>query len=254
VVAAVTLVALPAIAQDNAPAKEPRENSNWYFFNGNTNSYPRLDSAAKQIDREINGSLRLLAPTFEDVETFEDQRDNMGIWTPVIGVGKLLSDKWDVFAQTGYSAGKVVTRATVPSLLVLPLHSDVEIQRTTFFAGVGAAWFPFGVVEMDKYDGLRERLRETKPYLVSTLHCNNMGYKAKVKAGPRPIGNFVNTVEEESWWIGSSAIGAGIDVPATRRDIVSFNVQYTFFYDHGDDFNGPSMTFNWKHFFGKRKK
>ncbi len=243
----------PAKEADSAAKEEaarPAESKGpWYFFLGNVNNHPRLANAQEQIHQQIDVPFRLIAPDFKDVRTFADQRDELMIWTPFVGVGRKLSTHWDAFFQVGYSKGKVRTRETDLSLLLLPFHMDMTEYRSSFFAGLGLGYFPLGLPELRKYDGFVDRLKSAKPFLVGTASWNYLTFEAKVKAGLVPIGNFIRIDQKDNWSPFSTGIGAGVDIPLTKSLVTSMNVQYTFFLDQGDDFSGPGISMYWKKFF-----
>lgn len=225
------------------------EDSGWYFFNGNSNNHPRLNTASSEIDANINQTLRLILPAFDDVTTFSDQRDDFMIMTPFIGVGKVLSPKWDAFFQTGYSAGKVRTEATDFSILLIPFHTDVELERSTFFASLGLIHFPCGMAERAKGRTIGKRFRQAKPYVGGTLNWNYLTFDARIKAGPVPLTNIIRFNQTRHWRPWSVGFLAGLDIPMTRRGVLSINAQYTAFIDYGDDFSGPTFNVFWKRFF-----
>ena len=256
---ALLLLALPtsawaANADASAPAEEAAaESSPWYFFHGSTNSHPRLHKADREIDRELNSMFRLIAPGFDDVKTFSDQADEFMIWAPFVGVGRKIGTHWDVFFQVGGSAGSVHTESDDISLLLLPWHADVVIKRSNIFVGPGVAWFPFGFPQNKPKMTWGERFNRTRPYLMATLSWNRMTYKADVKAGLKPFGNFIQNKRQDSWHPFSSNLGAGVDVPLTKNTTLSLNGQYGFMFDYGEDFNGANFAIFFKHAFGGPK-
>ena len=239
--------AAPA-AKDGAANAEAGERL-WYFFTGNSNNHPRLHKAQQQIDEQINQPFRLIAPCFDDVKTFADQAQDFMIWTPYIGVGRKLSTHFDLFAQAGYSAGSVRTKANDTSLLLLPFHTDVQEKRSSFFAGLGLAWFPWGFVELQKYDSIGSRLANTRPYLVNTYSWNRLTFEGNVKSGLWPLPSLIHVNQKEHWSLFSTGIGAGADIPLSASSALSMNLQYTFFLSEGEDFSGPGFNMHWKKFF-----
>jgi hypothetical protein len=230
------------------PADKTKEEScsPWYFFSGNTNNHPRLKTADALVRHQIDAPFSLISPDFNSVRTFSDQANEFMIWSPLIGIGRLLNNHFDLFLQTGYAAGVVRTRQTHPSMLLLPFHSDIRIYRSSFFIGPGLAYFPFGVAELRKYHGIKERLCAARPYVVQTMHWNNMTYKAKVKAGFRPFNDFIKQEQQDAWSPFSTGTGLGVDIPVTRRSVFSANIQYNFFFHQADDFSGPGISFLYK--------
>ncbi|MCX5772703.1 MAG: hypothetical protein NTZ09_20865 [Candidatus Hydrogenedentes bacterium] len=250
-----------APADDAAPTDQTGSDSAaademgpWYFFNGSTNSHPRLHKADKLIDRQLNTPFRLIAPGFDDVKTFTDQANDFMIWSPFIGVGRKIGDHWDVFFQVGGSAGVVRTKSDDTSVLLLPFHADVTIKRSNLFIGPGVAWFPFGFPKNAPKMTWGERFHGTRPYLTATFSWNRMTYEGDVKAGLRPFGNFIQNKQEDTWHPFSSNLGAGVDVPLTKRTTLSLNGQWSFMYDYGEDFAGPNIGIFVKRAFGGPKK
>jgi hypothetical protein len=247
IVSALILIPWPAAWADDA---EPADDSPWYFLVGSVNNQPKLKDASRQIDRQTNKLFRFFAPGFDDVTTFSDERDDMMIWSPYVGVGRVLSDHWDVFFQAGYSAGKVRSNETnLTWLLLFPLHTDVRFERSSFFAGVGAAYYPFGMVEREDYGSIRERLRHAKPFFVSTLNWNYLTFDANIKSGVGLLDSLVTIKQSDAWDPWSVGISAGVDIPVTKHSTVSMNLQYNHFIDQTDDFSGPGFNIYWKRFF-----
>jgi hypothetical protein len=243
-----------AWAEDAASKAGPKQSaddevSRWYVLVGSVNNQPRLDDAARQIDREINRTFKLLAPGFDDVKTFEDQRDDFLIWTPYVGVGRVLSKRWDVFFQAGYAEGDIRTRQTNLTRILVPLHTDIEFHRSSFFIGPGVAFYPMGVIEHETRDSIKDRLKSAKPFAAATFNYNYLGFDAEVKAGLPGLGSLMKQKQKERWEIWSTGATLGMDIPLTKRSSLSLNGQYNFFLDHGDDFSGPAFNIYWKRFF-----
>lgn len=220
----------------------------WFLLFAGVNAHPKLESE-KLLDDLFDPAMRLLAPTFDDVRTIGDLRDDFILWPPHVGVGRILSDRWAVFVQAGYTAGKVRTKDNDTSILLLPLHTDVEIKRGALYAGVGADYFPFGMVELRKYDGVMERLRAARPALGARLTWTRATYRAKVKVGFGPFPNLINLELSDKWLLPSVNTNLGLDVPLNKRSALTFNAGYNFFFDQESDFEGPAFTVGWKRFF-----
>ncbi len=220
----------------------------WYFLAAAVNTYPRLESE-KLVDRLYNTPLHLVAPGFQDVRTFSDVRDDGLMWPPHVGVGRVWGDRWDVFFEAGYSAGKVRTKATNPSLLLLPVHTDFEIQREALYGGIGVDFYPWRTVTLGEYQGLKQRLRATRPFLGSRLTWTYAAYDAKAKVGFKPLGTLVQVQVSDHWVLPSLNLCMGADMPLTKQSLVSVNAGYNFFEDREFDFEGFAFTVGWKRFF-----
>ena len=231
----------------------PKEFSPWFLVLGFSNAHPRIQSE-QLIDRYFDPIISSLAPTYDEITTVGDLRDDFLLWVPYLGVGRILSDKWAAFAQVGYAAGKVRTEADDRSLLFLPMHTDFEIKRAALYGGVGLDYFPFGMPELREYHGVMERLRAAKPNIGTRLTWTNATYEAKVKVGFKPFDNILNYKEDDEWLLPSASANIGVDVPLSKRSQVSFNASYNRFNEERQDFEGPSYTIIWKRFFKAKGK
>ena len=217
----------------------------WYVFVSALNAYPKLESE-ELVDRLYNKPMRLLAPGFDDVRTIGSTRDDVQLWSPNFGVGCVLSSKWCVHAQFGFAAGKVRTKADDVSVLLLPLHTDFEIQRGAYYVGLGAEYYPLGVVVLESRRGLRARVRGAKPFVGVRAMCSYATYKAKAKVGFKPFDNLIDYEQSGAWWVPNTTVIAGVDAPLTERQTVSLEANYAFFHEQGRNFNGPSLSATWK--------
>ena len=219
----------------------------WFVFASLDNAYPGLERE-ELIQKYFNPAMRLLAPGFEDVYTITDLRDDHLIWPPHVGFGRTMSKRWTIVFQAGYTAGKVRSKATDPSILLLPLHTDFEIRRGAFFWGFGVDYHPFGAVELRAYDGIWERLAAARPSLGTRLTWTRASFKAKIKVGFVPIGNIIRLKFEDAWSIPSVNLNVGFDVPIDENNALHFNGGYNIFADQRGDFEGTAFTISWKHY------
>lgn len=235
----------PVEADDDATAEADRR---WFAFAAMVNSHPRLESE-KLIQRYFNPTVRAIAPNFRDVRTVGDLRDEYLLWIPHVGVGRVLSDRWSVFVQGGYSAGTVRTKSRNVSLFLFPLHTDFEIQRGAFYMGAGLDYYPWGQVEQRDYRGLGDRLRHAKPSLGLRHTWTYADYKAKAKLRFAPFDNIVSYSERDAWLVPSYGVFAGLDVPVNKRNVLIVNGGYNLFSRRRADFEGAAATLGWKYLF-----
>ena len=220
----------------------------WFTMVALVNSYPTMQSE-DLVRRYFDGIMHVLAPDYEDVRTVSDIRDDALLWVPYLGVGYRVSDRVAVFLQAGYTEGKVRTKANNPSIILLPLHTDFEIQRGALYGGIGVDYFPWRMPELRPYKGIGERLRASRPFIGGRLTWVHATYTAKVKVGFKPFRNFIDVEIEDAWRIPSVNTSVGLDVPLGERSLLSFNGGYTFFDERDFDFAGPSYTIGWKFYF-----
>lgn len=219
----------------------------WYIFIAAVNVYPGLESE-ELINKTLEPVLRTLSPGHEGVYTVSDLRDDHGLWPPHIGLGKNLNDKWSMFLEAGYTAGKVRTKNDRRSILLLPLHTDFEIQRSAKFVGVGLDYFPWGMAEQRTYDGLGDRLTNIRPFLGTRLTWTHATFRAKAKLGLAPLPNFLNLELGDSWTLPSATIVGGLDLPLSRDTTLTVNAGYNHFWDQEFDFEGYAFTIQWRRY------
>jgi len=226
----------------------PQDPAKWFFLFALVNVYPKLESE-KPIERYFNPTMRFFAPSFDDVYTISDLRDDHLLCPPHLGIGRILSPRWSLFFQCGYASGKVRTKATDPSILLFPLHTDFEIQRGAAYAGLGLDFLPLGQVKQKEYNTWRERFLGTKPVLGLRYTCTYALYDAKVKVGFVPFGNIISLKLDDAWWVSSVNANIGLDMPITRRTHLTCNAGYNLFFNRAYDFEGSAYTLGIKRYF-----
>ncbi len=220
----------------------------WFLMLAVVNVYPKLESE-ELIDNLLEPALRFLAPGHDGVQTVGDLRDDHLLWTPYIGIGRILSDRWAAFFQVGYSGGTLRTVDNDRSLAIVPLHSDFELFRSAAYIGVGVDYFPFGMPPQQKYDGFKERFKASRPSFGLRYSWTYATYEMKFKVGFDPLPNFLGIKLEDSWFLPSVNVNVGYDFPLNETSQLSFNAGYAHFWDQEADFEGPVYTIGWKHFF-----
>ncbi len=236
-----------------AGAAFAEEDSAWFLTVGGVNSYPHLRDASRQIEAEIEAPFTLVSPGHTPAKTFSDLRDDMGIWTPYLGIGRRLSPRWNAFAQMGYSVGTVASQGRSPSILAMPFVYDVRFQRTNFYMGTGLALYPWGTPERRRYASLIDRLAQARPFVGGALNWNFLTAKTKVDAGLGSVPDLVRIEDKKEWRALSSAISVGVNVPITANTSFSVAGQYLHFFKYGEDFSGPGINVYWRWFFGRSK-
>lgn len=220
--------------------------SDYYWFAGMVNNHPFLKNAEDQINSQINRTFRLVAPGFSDVKTFKDQSDDMMIWTPFVGLGIKLSKRWDMFAQTGYTAGSVQTKATDMSLLILPLKTNVEFKRSSFYAGIATSFYPWGMPKLADYKSFSDKLKNVRPFLAAGVNWNYQHAETNVKAGSWVFDALLHKTQKDSWRDLSGTLFVGMEVPLGKLSSLCLNGAYNHFFKYDDDFSGPSFSIYWK--------
>jgi hypothetical protein len=252
---ALACLATPAAPEEIAPPSametdEPTQLApqKWYFFVAAVNVYPKLQSE-EIIGDLVEPLLGVIAPGHEGIDTISELRDDHLLWPPHLGLGYNLNDKWSLFLEAGYTAGKVRTRSDDPSVLGLPLHTDFEIFRSALFGGVGVDYFPLGMPEQREYDGLADRLTSIRPFLGTRVTWTYATYRVKAKFGVHPLPNLVNLELSDAWVLPSATFVGGFDLPLSKDTTLTVNAGYNYFQDQEFDFEGGLLTVQWRRYF-----
>lgn len=236
----------PFPEEDLEPRDETRERR-WYVFIAAVNTYPRLESE-RLIDDLLEPVVKLIAPGFDGYNTVGDLRDQRLIWPPHLGIGYQINDRWGVFIQGGYSAGKVRTDEDNRSIFLLPFHTDFEIKRGAAYIGLGLDFYPWKHPELKKYEGWGARLRAIRPFLGARYTWTHATYEAKVRLQLRPIPNLGIRLDD-AWLVPSVNLNVGLEMPINERSALFVNGGYAFFDRQRHDFAGPTFTLGYKYFF-----
>ncbi len=245
-VSPLSLHAIPEEGRVSIP--KPQRPSRWFTLPALINVYPKLESETL-IRKYFNPAMRLLAPGFEDVRTISSLCDEHLLWVPDAAFGYVVSPRWALYLHFGYSGGKVRTKADNTSLLLLPLHTDFEIYRSSSYIGLCADLFPWGMPERRPYASLRERLSNIRPSIGFRLTENYAGYKVKAKAGLTNFTKFLNLDLKEYWWVTTYNMNIGVDIPVNECNALVLNAGYNISFSRGYDFDGMAFTVGWKHYF-----
>ncbi len=228
------------------PAED--EELKWFVFIQLVNAYPNLESE-QLIESIFNPIMHFLAPSYDDVTTVKTLRDNNMLLVPQFGFGRILSDRWTVYLQAGYSAGKVRTIADDRSIFLLPLHTDLEIARSAFSTTLGADFYPLGMVKLKKYDSIWERVRGAKPKLGTSVTGTYASFDARIKVGFHPVPYLVDVKISDAWYVPSINANLGIDFPIGKKTTFVVGGGYNFFDYKKEDFGGSSFTATLNYFF-----
>lgn len=228
-----------------APTPEDTRPS-WYLSFGASNCHPRLQGVEKQVHHQINDVFRLLAPGFEDAKTFTELRNDGMLWIPELGLGRVLTPRWTIFARAGYVEGAAHTRADNTSLILRPLHTDVKLHVTYFFAGAGAAFYPWGMPELRAYESLWDRVRNIRPFIAGSVSRVRVKAYADVRFGLKPYDTFFRAGRRVSWSPWEGELSGGFQVPLTRATSLSLDLSYRAYSSGHEDLNGLAAGIRWQ--------
>ncbi len=228
------------------------ENSKWFWFVSLVNPYPKMESE-KPVRELFDPIMGFFAPDQRPVKTVSDFRDNHLIWAPHAGIGYQINSKWSITAQGGGEGGKIRTKQTHPSILLMPLHTDFEIKRMAFYYGTGVHFSPWGSPIHKDFENWKERIKATRPYLSASATYTYATYDAKVKVKFLPLLHLVDLNLSDEWNTVSLDTNIGFETPLNKRDefVVSFG--YSKFARLQEDFDSFTFTIEFKRFLQKKK-
>lgn len=228
------------------------ENSRWFWFISLVNPYPKMESE-KPVKELFDPIMGFFAPDQRPVKTVSDFRDDHLIWAPHAGVGYQINSKWSITAQGGGEGGKIRTKQTHPSILLMPLHTDFEIKRMAFYTGVGVHFSPWGSPYHKDFENWKERLKATRPYLSASTTYTYATYDAKVKVKFLPLLHLVDLNLSDDWHTVSLDINIGFEIPLNKRDEFVISFGYSKFARLQEDFDSFTFTVEYKRFLQKKK-
>ncbi|MGC8737795.1 MAG: hypothetical protein ACP5UA_04000 [Candidatus Hydrogenedens sp.] len=242
--------------QENSKAisLEPceNENSKWFWFISLVNPYPKMESE-KPVKELFDPIMVFLAPDQEPVKTVSDFRDNHLIWAPHAGIGYQINSKWSITAQGGGEGGKIRTKQTHPSILLMPLHTDFEIKRMAFYFGIGIHFSPWGSPIHKDFESWKERIKATRPYLSASATYTYATYDAKVKVKFLPLLYLVDLNLSDEWNTVSLDTNIGFEIPINKKDEFVVSLGYSKFARLREDFDSFTFTIEFKRFLQKKK-
>jgi len=241
---AVAAAAAAGAAKDDEVDGDCPGPSRWFYFLAAANVHPGLASE-ELIEDYFNEPAHWFAPGFDDVRTVGDLRDEFLLWTPYIGIGRVMGKHWSLFLQGGYSAGTVRTKAKDRSRILLPLYTDFSLRRGALYGGGGLNFYPFGLTDRAGETGLKG----AKPFIGTRLMWTEATYDVKLKIGLWPVKDLIRVNVSDRWLLPSVSTNVGLNVPLTERSELELNIGHSFFFDQESDFEGAVFTVQYNRFF-----
>ncbi|HOV34032.1 MAG TPA: hypothetical protein PLX23_11800 [Candidatus Hydrogenedens sp.] len=199
------------------------ENSRWFWFVSLMNPYLNLEEKERPVKELFDPIMSFIAPEQKPVKTVNDYQDDFLIWAPYVGLGYQINRKWAVTVQGGGEGGILRTKQTHLSILLVPLHTDFEIQCGDLYCGTSAYYSPWGSPEHRKFNNWKERLKSARPYISMSLVFTHLTYDAKVKAKLLPLLPIVDLNPSETWHTVNLDTNVGFEIPLNERDEILFS-------------------------------
>lgn len=238
--------AVPPVSLRAETVSEQERHRRWYVFLGLINAYPKLESE-KAIQNIFDPVMGFLAPGYDDVTTVSTIRDMGLLWQPQFGLGYVVNDYLSLAVYGGYAEGKVRTKQTDRSILLLPLHTDLEIRRGAAYVGLSADVHPLGMAPLMHYDSFVDRLKGIRPTIGGRLTWTYAMFKSRIRVGLDPFPNIGLNLSDY-WHIPSVGLNAGFTMPLNERQQFATNFGYNWFLTEQSDFNAWSLSMEWRYF------
>ncbi len=216
----------------------------WYLDMGFRAGYTRLEETADRLEARLDLPLKLdIFGVFERPYTPLDRKSKMLLTTQYIGLGRRETEwlTWNFYFGSGVGADRDHQRWGNANL-------EVNFKYAFFYSGLTADLYPWGVPKYRHYANYRERLKASRPYLVTGFE---QGYLRARGAGhfalaPVPLYRDSQRIED---WLFSWLIGAGWEFPLNDRWAFNLSGHYTFHFYRPDEYNGANVVFAFRYRF-----
>ncbi len=218
--------------------KPHRDDKVWYIDVGFRSGYTRLESTGDRLQQRMNLPLKLdVFGVFENPNTPLDRKSKMLLTTQYAGLGRRETEwlTWNFYFGTGVGTDRDHQRWLLANL-------EVNFKYAFFFTGLTTDLYPWGVPKYRNYINYRERLKASRPYVVTGFE---VGYLRARGAGhfaiaPVPLYRDSQRIED---WLFSWLIGVGWEFPLNDRWAYNLSGHYTFHFYRPDEYNGANIVF-----------
>jgi len=224
-----------------ADAKQSFEKK-WFWILGTTNYHVKLDESEDDIDLQINTLLGTLMPGLDEPTTFKDWSDDWRVWDIWAGFGRDIHAKssWSVYAGGGQ--GTIENNDFALLLGLIPIDTDIDFTRRSYFAGTSVSYYPWGrpvkPKGTQKGSGMVRHLKAARPVFEMNAGYNRQVRIANVKLnGPIFGRKLLGIRQKDKFDLLWASPRAAMEIPLTENDSLTFMTGYTFFHDHSEEYN-----------------
>ena len=222
----------------------------WYFAFGSSNFHPRLEESEAKIDRQVNDLVGWLPP-WKNPITFKDWADDFKLWDVTFGVGRDFTPRTSWMIWTGGATAHIENHERYG-----PLTTDIGFKRFTAFLTVQGYCYPWGKVDHETVTGeqgfkrAKATLANTKPYFSLATGYVYMHADADGRFNLPLVGTILRQTDEYDHHLFHVSPRVGVELPLSKNNSLTMEGLYYFFGpEHGDEYNGPSVNFMFKHRF-----
>ncbi|MBI1320181.1 MAG: hypothetical protein GC168_14730 [Candidatus Hydrogenedens sp.] len=251
-------VAIDALATDSeielrvAKAEDEYNQARWFWYVGLNQTYPKIGSE-KYINDLFEPLTQAIAPKYDEINTIGDLRDWGLLITPLVGVGRRIGNHLTLSVHGGWAGGSVRTIQDERSIFLgANLHNDFYMYRSAYYADFIIDVHPFGHTKLKDYETWRERFRAARPKISLDVVLTHANYKAVVTLGLTRVIPNIRIELDDAWTLIGLRPHAALEIPYNRNNQLVFTAGYNFFTAQEQDFEGPTFSVVWQHFWKRQ--
>lgn len=150
-------------------------NKRWHLDLGIRNSYPKLDSAQKQLNLRMDVPLMFdVFGVFDRPYTPIDRRSDQGYTSLYGGIGRQENTRFLWTYYFGGSSGKDINHGR---FLLQTL--EVDFKYHFYYTGVSAEYYPWEIPSIHATPSWEQRLLASRPFLLAGLESGYVGSKGE---------------------------------------------------------------------------
>ncbi|MBI4716936.1 MAG: hypothetical protein HY763_03965 [Planctomycetes bacterium] len=221
----------------DAAARERDRGRRWHLELGLRGGHTKLAETKELLDRRLKLPMKLdFLHVFDEPYTPLDRKSDLGLNTLYLGLGRQESSWW---CWTWYVGGGAGTDSDHQQVLNLSLKLD--FRYALYYTGAVFEVYPWGTPEYLNNLTWEQRLRASRPYL---LTGGEMGYlsargRGKYAWVPVTVYRDEHTVRD---WLFSFLLGVGWGVPLNERWSVNLSLHYSFHFYRPDEYDSWNLV------------
>ncbi len=221
-----------------------QEDTAWYLDVGFRTGYTRLESADDRLQARLDLPLKLdVFGVFEKPYTPLDRKSDLFLTTQYIGIGRRETEwlTWN-FYMGGGAGGDFNDQRWLNANL------EVNFKYLFVFTGLTTDLYPWGVPKYRNYLNYRERLKASRPYLVTGFEMGYLRARGSGHFSLAPVKIYRDSQRIEDW-LFSWLIGAGWEFPINDRWAFNISGHYTLHFYRPEEYNGTNVVFAFRYRF-----
>jgi len=200
-----------------------RRDKFWYLDVGFRVSHTRLESTNDQINKRLELPQKFdIFGLFNNPYTPLDRKTDGGLATAYIGIGRRETDwlTWNFYLGGGIGGDHNHQRW-------LNANYNVNFDYAGYYTGVTADIYPWGLPEYRDFSDWKQRLRASRPYLLTGFELGYIRAKGWGNYKLAPLTLYADEVKIRDW-LASYLLGIGWELPLNQRWSFMWSGHYSF--------------------------